>query len=318
MDGAETQLGVANAVSTAEEAKALVKLYKESGADFVKPYNLLTADVYKAIMEEAKQQHILIEGHVPFSMTALDVSELGQKTIEHNFDILVSCSNKEEELRKGLTQQNWGQAEAKAAVSYDQEKANKIFKRLAYNGTWSCPTIAFYKPLWLIADETEVFKDTLLQYISKAQVNSWHTPFQRLSKNTVEEFRKQHYAMRSRIVKEMHAAGVKILAGTDAGAVLSVPGFSLHQELQAMVDAGLSNLDALRTATLNPAILLNKEKDFGSIEKGKFADLVLLNANPLENISNTKKIYAVIVNGKLLERKELDRMLAEVKDAAGK
>ncbi len=125
--------------------------------------------------------------------------------------------------------------------------------------------------------------------------------------------------MRSRIAKEMHDTGVGILAGTDTGSPFSIPGFSLHQELQALVDAGLSNIEALRAATVNPAKFLKKEKDFGSIEKGKIADLVLLHANPLENISNTKKIYAVIVNGRLLERKELDQMLETVKElVAGK
>jgi len=111
---------------------------------------------------------------------------------------------------------------------------------------------------------------------------------------------------------------VGILAGTDTGAPFSIPGFSLHQELQALVDAGLSTIEALRAATVNPAKFLKKEKDFGSIEKGKIADLVLLDANPLENISNTKKIYAVIVNGKLLERKELDELLEKTKELVSK
>jgi imidazolonepropionase-like amidohydrolase len=119
-------------------------------------------------------------------------------------------------------------------------------------------------------------------------------------------------------VKEMHDAGVGILAGTDTGSPFSIPGFSLHQELQALVDAGLSNIEALRAATLNPAKFLGREKDFGAVEKGKIADLVLLDANPLENISNTKKINAVIVNGKLLKRTDLDAMLQQVKQLAAK
>ena len=253
---------------------------------------------------------------MPFRLTATEVSDLGQKTIEHNFDILLSCSKNENELRKDLQQQAWGQQEAKAAVSYDEQKAKKLFLRLARNKTWSCPTIIFYKPLWLVSDENEVLKDTALNYLPKADVEGWHNGFQKLSHNTVEEYRKTHYQMRSRIVKEMHEAGVEILAGTDAGAMFSIPGFNLHRELEALVDAGLSNLDALRSATINPAKFLGKEKDLGSVEKGKLADLVLLDANPLENISNTKAIYAVIVNGKLLQRNDLDALLNEVKEAA--
>jgi amidohydrolase family protein len=318
LDGPGTQLGVAIAVSSPDSGRLLVREYKQAGADFIKPYNLLSREVYLAIADEARKQQIPLEGHVPFSMTATEVSTLGQKTIEHDFDVLVSCSTNEAELRKNLHQQTWGQAEAKAAVSYDQQKAKKLYDGFVRNGTWSCPTVAFYKPIWLIRDEQEILKDTSLKYIPNAQIEAWKVPHQRLTRNTVEEYRVTHYQMRSQIVKEMHDGGVNILAGTDCGAPWSVPGFSLHEELQALVDAGLSNIEALRTATLNPAKFLGMETRFGSIEKGKIADLVLLDANPLENIGNTKKIYAVIVNGKLLQRNDLDSLLNEVKDFANK
>jgi imidazolonepropionase-like amidohydrolase len=318
LDGPGTQFGVAIAVSSPDSARLMVQEYKQAGADFIKVYNLLSREVYLAIVDEARKQKIPVEGHVPFSMTAAEVSNLGQKTIEHDFDILVSCSKNESELRKNISQQTWGQAEAKAAVTYDEQKAKKLFDLFVHKGTWMCPTIAFYKPVWWIADENEVLKDSLLRYIPKSQVDGWHTPFQRLSHNTIEEYRKKHYEMRSRIVKEMHDAGVNILAGTDTGSPFSLPGFSLHDELQALVDAGLSTIEALKAATLNPAKFLGKENDFGTVEKGKIADLVLLDANPLENIGNTKKIFAVIANGKLLERKNLDQMLDDVKQQVAK
>jgi Amidohydrolase family len=318
LDGPGTQLGVAIAVSSPDSGRLLVREYKQSGADFIKPYNLLSREVYMAIADEARKQKIPLEGHVPFSMTAAEVSALGQKTIEHDFDVLVSCSKNEKELRKDLHQQTWGQAEAKAAVSYDEEKAKKLFETFARNGTWSCPTIAFYKRIWLIRDEQEILNDSTLEYIPKAQIERWKIPSQRLSRNTVEEYRIQHYQMRSKIVKEMHDAGVGILVGTDCGSPWSVHGFSLHEELQALVDAGLSNIEALRAATLNPAKFLGIESKFGSIEKGKTADMVLLDANPLENIANTKKIYAVVVNGKLLQRNDLDALLAQAKEFANK
>jgi len=315
LDGDGSQLGPATIVSSPDSARAIVKKYKENGADFIKPYNLLSREVYLAIIDEARRQHLPVEGHVPFSLTAAEVSDLGQKTIEHNFDILLSCSKNENELRKDLRQQTWGQIEAKAAVSYDEQKAKKLFLRLPHNKTWSCPTIIFYKPVWLIGDENEALQDTLLKYLPKAEVEGWHNAFQKLSHNTVEEYTKIQYQMRSRIVKEMHQAGIGILAGTDAGAIFSIPGFNVHHELQALVDAGLSNIEALRAATLNPAKFLGREKDLGSVEQGKIADLVLLDANPLENISNTKTIYAVIVNGKLLQRNDLDALLNQIKES---
>jgi imidazolonepropionase-like amidohydrolase len=103
-----------------------------------------------------------------------------------------------------------------------------------------------------------------------------------------------------------------MIAGTDMGAVYVIPGFSMHDELQLMVEAGLSTLTVLQAATINPAKFLGKEKDLGTIEKGKLADLLLLEANPLENIQNTRRIAAVMVNGRYLPKESLQKMLNDV------
>ena len=116
----------------------------------------------------------------------------------------------------------------------------------------------------------------------------------------------------------MRRAGVRILAGTDLGNPYVYPGFSLHDELALLVQAGLTPLEALQTATINPAKFFGKEKELGTIEKGKLADLVLLDANPLEDINNTRKINAVVLNGRLLDRAALDKLLADVEAAANK
>jgi len=119
------------------------------------------------------------------------------------------------------------------------------------------------------------------------------------------------------VVKAMHKAGIPFLAGTDTPPGVSVfPGFSLHQELQRFVAAGFTPLEALQTATSNPAKFLGTQDRLGSIEKGKLADLVLLDANPLEDIRNTQKIAGVVVNGRYLSRTDLDKMLAGVEEAA--
>src|SRR6266436_3659062 len=116
----------------------------------------------------------------------------------------------------------------------------------------------------------------------------------------------------------MHNSGVLFLAGTDTPNPSILPGFALHDELKLLVSAGFSPLEALQTATLNPARYLGKEKDLGTIETGKLADLVLLDANPLDDIANTRKIRAVVLAGRYLDRAELDRMLHEVEIAAAK
>jgi imidazolonepropionase-like amidohydrolase len=119
------------------------------------------------------------------------------------------------------------------------------------------------------------------------------------------------------LVAEFQRQGIGILAGTDSPAFLNVvPGFSLHDELALMVEGGLTPLEALRTATLNPARFLGKLDDLGTVEKGKLADLVILDANPLEDIHNTTKINAVIAQGKLSDRTDLDRLMREAEEMA--
>ncbi len=120
------------------------------------------------------------------------------------------------------------------------------------------------------------------------------------------------------VVGMMNRARVEFLAGTDVSNPYCFPGFSLHDELALLVDVGLSPMEALQSATLNPARFLGKEKELGTVEKGKIADLVLLEANPLEDIRNTTKINSVVLNGRLLERKALDQLLTEVEAAAKK
>jgi imidazolonepropionase-like amidohydrolase len=113
------------------------------------------------------------------------------------------------------------------------------------------------------------------------------------------------------LVGSMHRTGVEIMAGTDVGNPFVYPGFSLHDELALLVKAGMTPMEALQAATLKPAKFLGMEKDFGTVQKGKIADLVLLDSNPLDDISNTQRISAVVVNGKLLSRQTLDKKLAE-------
>jgi imidazolonepropionase-like amidohydrolase len=115
----------------------------------------------------------------------------------------------------------------------------------------------------------------------------------------------------------MQKVGVKILAGTDAPAPYVFPGSSLHDELQLLVESGLTPLEALQSATKSPAEFLHTAKDSGTVEKGKLVDLVLLDANPLDDIRNTRNIHAVILRGKLLDRAALDQLLAEVQSFAG-
>jgi imidazolonepropionase-like amidohydrolase len=156
-----------------------------------------------------------------------------------------------------------------------------------------------------------------MRYVPRAQRERWHETFVRVSPNFTEpELRKVHYGMRSRIVGEEHRAGVRILAGTDTGAPYAIPGFSLHDELEALVEAGLSPTEALAAATIEPARFLGREEELGTVAAGKLADLVVLDADPLERIANTRRIAAVLADGRYLPRDELGRMLSELERAA--
>lgn len=322
LDGPGTLFAnVAIVVRSPDQGRQLVRTFKQNGADFIKPYNLLSRDVYLAIVNEAKKQKIPLEGHVPFSMTPAEVSDLGQKSIEHNFGVLLYCSRNAAELQ-AQTQSHpalWGRFEAVAALSYDTVKAHRLYKQLVRNNTWSCPTIVIYRPLRFGSDSV-LMLDTLLQYIPKSVRQAWHETFtQRIMQNVPDSAAREiRDEMRMFIVGDMYRAGVHILAGTDMPNPYTLPGFSMHEELELLVKSGLSPLEALRAATINPAKFLGKEKEFGTIEKGKLADLVLLNGNPLEDIRNTKKIEAVIVNGMLLHRGDLDALLYKAKQFAMK
>ena len=170
-------------------------------------------------------------------------------------------------------------------------------------------------------DDKEFTNDPRLKYLRPGIVESWKNQDDWRLKNRSAEISARSrmiYQKELDLVSTMHRAGVKMLAASDAVVWYVVPGFSLHDELELFVKAGLSPMEALQTATRNPAIYLGLSNTVGTIETGKKADLVLLEANPLENISNTKRINAVVVNGRLIPRVTLDKMLKDAEAAANK
>jgi len=316
------QTGIANVsvqVDSVDKARRLVKEYKQQGMDFIKPYNLLPRDIYLAIIDEAKRQKIPVAGHVPYAMTAAEVSKLGQITIEHLTDIPMSCSADETILRKELDALPDSvpfaarqPIEIKALPSFDEQKAKTLFRRFVNNHTWICPTAVVY--VGGTREEQERLSDKRLEYIPVSMQEQWRrTMKQRTAYVENIEQRKIRFHKRAEINVLMYRAGVGILAGSDAPNPYVIPGFSLHDELELFVQTGLTPLEALQTATINAAKFLHKEKEIGTIAKGMYADLVLLEGNPLDNISNTQKIHGVVLNGRWLDRKKLDAILEEVK-----
>lgn len=315
------------AADTPEQGRQFVRSFNRQGADFLKVYDLLSRGVYLSIVDEAKKKGMPFAGHVPFAISAAEASDLGQKSIEHATGIFLSSSGDEEVLRNELVESSRAasvtlgtrqRVEVKAIESNDQRKEAALFRRFARNGTWQCPTLTVRRSS-ILTDEKQLLADFRLKYIPLLVRERWRNLFrERLAQTDELEGLQKRYRKTLEIVGAMYRARVGILAGTDILNPYLYPGFSLHGELELLVEAGLSPFAALQTATINPAKFFGKEKEFGTIEKGKLADLVLLEANPLESIGNTQKIAAVVVNGRYLPKESLQRMLVDVEAMANK
>jgi imidazolonepropionase-like amidohydrolase len=306
--------------ANAEQGRAAVRRLKKQGADFIKVYSGLPRDAYFAIADEAKKQGLFFAGHVPESVSAAEASDAGQRSMEHFYGVWVACSSKEKDLRKGVvdTLARLGtpgllpamvRAQVRAIDSQDAKKTAALLARFARNGTWQCPTLTVLRVM-AHADDKKIHKDPRLKYMGIVVRALW-TPSKDAARRAPRFLAdlKRIYKKELSLVRAMHKAKVPLLAGTDTTNPYCFPGFSLHDELALLVEAGLTPGEALQTATLEPARYLGRQKDLGTVAKGKLADLVLLRADPLADIKNTQKIAAVVVNGKLLQRADLDRLL---------
>ena len=321
------------AVSTAAEARGTVRRIKDEGFDFVKVYERLPREAYFAIASEAKIFAIPFAGHVPRAITAIEASNAGQRSIEHLSGVLYGTSAVEYELiarRLELAKSQDGkpidaaaratfrELTERALATYDEKKASTLFAAFVRNGTWHCPTLTVLRSMASL-DDPAFTSDPRLKYMPSAIRDSW-VPKQdfRLSSKGPDDYALDRRVLRKQmeIVGAMRRAGVEIIAGTDVLNPFAFPGFSLHDELGLLVDAGLTPLQALQAATVNAAAYLEQTRAFGTIAAGKTADVVLLDANPLENIANTKRIASVVVGGRLYGRPELDAMLTEAERVA--
>jgi imidazolonepropionase-like amidohydrolase len=312
LDGPQPRFPSSIAIKTPEDGRRAVDDLKKRGADFIKLQSLIPRDAVFAIADEAKKQGITFVGHVPDSVRASEASNAGQKSFEHLIGIFEGASPLEDEFIKG------GKTETKFLSTYDPARAAKLFELLAKNQTWQCPTLVWERGGNLI--ELTDHHDPRAKYVPASwKEGTWKRFTDEITHDNTDDSatRRRFVAKELEVVNAMHKAGIPFLAGTDTPpGVYIFPGFSLHEELQRFVAAGFSPLEALRTATLNPAKFFGRENELGTIEKGKLADMVLLDANPLEDIRNTQRIVGVVANGRYFSRANLDMMLARVEDAA--
>jgi imidazolonepropionase-like amidohydrolase len=325
-------------VRTPDEARQQVRELKKLGVDFIKVQANLSPECYRAVLAEAKALGLTVAGHVPEAVSAFEVVRSGQRSIEHSSPILpgdagimLSCSSKEDALRAELLAIKNDSAAPNAdrqqlrlrqrklqtemLETYDARKCAGLFALMKQNNVWVVATQIWAQRL-LPLNAEDVIDPIAKMYLPLKT----RTRFEQRRSEGIKITAPESFALRQQIAAKtremlgaMRLAGVPLLAGTDAydGAVL--PGFSLHQELELLVQSGLTPMETLQTATRNAAQFFGEEKTRGTIEIGKQADLVLLEADPLQNIAHTRQIHAVIQGGKLLTAEARQALLEKIK-----
>jgi imidazolonepropionase-like amidohydrolase len=253
------------ACRTPEQARAAVKRVKREGGDFVKVYSLLSREAFFAIADESGKAGLRIAGHLPNSVTPAEASDAGQLSMEH-------------------------------LMGVPDDPA--LFARFARNGTWQTPTLAALRAA-AFAGDPAFENDPRAAGVPEPIRQYWKTQLaDMVNRGGDAAERRSRFEQQLRLVGALNRAGVRLLAGSDTPNPYVFPGISLHEELSLLVKAGLSAAEALRSATMGPAEFLGRLGRSGAIAPGKDADLVLLDADPLLDIANTRRISAVILKGK--------------------
>lgn len=307
LDGPGTFFEGTIALESKEHAKKVATQFIEDGVDFLKIQSLITPEAFEGVMEVANEKGIDVVGHVPWSMDAFETSDAGVKSIEHVTGVLFK-----------------GKQEVPFVLGtpYSAEERQKMYQTFAKNGTWHSPTHVWVRRFSSPHERSFAANDPRLNYIPQRWIDEIWEPLLKGINSGRALYQhspiKASFQNRMRVTHEMQDAGIKMLAGTDVSAAYVLPGFSLHTELAFLVASGLSPLEALQSATLNPAIFFGMEKQLGSIEVGKWADMVLIENDPLEKINSTEEISAVVFNGTHYSAPDLKKLLAGIQEAAGK
>ena len=328
---------------TAPLAVQFVQQQKAYGADFIK-VAAGGRDPVLAILGEAKNQGLGVAGHLVPALSALESTNAGWRAIEHlgsGWGLVLDCATDETSIRQAvlsgqgakppfpptfvLNPRIYDGAQnapfyQRITDTYSDAKCQSLSQAFVKNETWQVPT--------LIRLRTQSFggdalyrTDPNLVYVDKTTRALWEklgqdfvTTLPPAAAATLQQF----YGLEQKVTKLMKVNGVKMLAGSDLGGIWVIPGFSLHQEFRELAASGLSPLEVLQMATLNGAQFLKRESTMGTVDEGKNADLVLLDANPVADVANLGKISAVFLNGKYLPKATLEKMKSDVADAYAK
>ena len=315
------ELGIS--VATAAEAQAEIDALNAAGVDLIKLYEMLEPDVFVAAVDHAHDLGLPVTAHVPLSMDAVLVAEAGLDGMQHMRNLEMSCAANASELLEarraalaastddlGARLRSTIHAEQRipAVRAQDDARCAQVIATLAENDVYQTPTLTI-----VTFDQSRVFETPAMQqsfdYLDPQLAEAWRagTAAAAAAERSPDLAAFADWGLD--MVGKLHAADIKIVAGTDAPIRFLTPGFSLHQELILLVEAGLTPLEALTAATVNPASFLDLDDRLGTIERGKWADLVLLDADPLADIANTQRIDTVIKAGTVYDRPALDALL---------
>ncbi len=275
-------------IKSPDEGRAIVRQQKKDGYDFIKIHNNMPLEIYSAILDEAHKQNIDVVGHIPHEITIHQAKELGQKTFEHFKGYILDAH---------LTLTN---------EDYVEETKNLK--------SWNCPTFYNYRQSLRGDEARKLINESIeMKYASWRDKNDW-LEIAKETPNPNLALQQTVLPLSIKIFKDLLPIYDRWLAGTDSGggSAFMVPGFALHDELRIMNENGLTPFQTLKTATVNAALAMNRDQEFGTIEVGKRADLLILKSNPLQKISNLENIDAVIVRGIYMSRKDLNQILGEI------
>ncbi|MBI2407174.1 MAG: amidohydrolase family protein [Gemmatimonadetes bacterium] len=301
---------------TRDEGRQLARYFAERDFDFIKIYNDISRDGYLGLAEEARRLEMPFAGHEPAALSAVEMSDAGQKSIEHSRIFLLNCFGGADSLRRGLLR-NLSATERRRRMidEYDPRICANVFRTFARNGTYITPTHVTRR-MDAFADDSAYRHDPRLKYIPMRQQIAWAADANGMvasdpspaGRKSFMDFYRKGLAL----TNDAYRAGVPVMLGTDANDTFVFPGASVHDELGELVKAGLSPAEALRAATLSGATYLGRTADFGTVQAGRYADLLLLDANPLVNIANSQRIHAVVLGGRVFDRSALDSLLSAV------
>ncbi len=309
--------------STPAEGRRVVDSLKTAGADFIKIYDGHSRELYFAVAAEARRVGLPLAGHLPASVTAVEASDSGQRSIEHYLYCDAEAAPGDHHLKTALP-------EVAGMAGADIRRCRALARTFRDNDTWfslASPWMGWSRLVLNWTDLMRYWPDSVLFWgtaafgggdFDSARAVTAALPREHEQRGTAKWAAEHEQG--ERVIGTMHRAGIRFLAGSDTGPSIgmmwAVPGFSLHNVLWNLVLDGLTPLEALQTATLNPAEYLHATDSLGTIAPGNVADLVLLDANPLADIYNTRRIRAVVANGRFFDRGDLDVLLLDAERQA--